>query len=532
MEKKLEYDRLKREADSLRDMAELLEQRNQEAMIRKAERPEEVIIVKPALEPTRPINPPKIRTTGAMGFIIGIVLGLIFAFIVETFDTSLGAIEDVEETLGIKVLGVIPQADVKDILENLKDKYTELNEQIIRKALYLVSHFTPKTMIAESYRAIRTNLQFREADALKTIAITSTSPQEGKTQVSINLALSMAQAGQKTLLVASDLRKPMLAKAFGLEVIPGLTDILLGTYAWRDTVKTITDIIMGQMTMDEVMMTPGLDNLHIITSGPLPPNPAELMESKRLLDFIKEVKTEYDIVIFDSTPIISTADAAILGTKVDGVMIVYRVGSVSRGLLKRASSQLEQVKCNLIGVILNGMRPDISPDFQDFKYYKAYYGESDHGKTKQRSKWFLPSWRNGEKNIDPLSNSSILPASAKNAFSKKKTKTWGAVIKWLLILVAFLCLVVGLLWQNGVIDPQKIYNMILSNKNEASSQSVLKKQITFPAENSLNEWFVDGTIVNLFKGSIFKNIISKIVIGNERDLRYTPKNIPTSLHPY
>jgi cell division septation protein DedD len=131
------------------------------------------------------------------------------------------------------------------------------------------------------------------------------------------------------------------------------------------------------------MLTPGLDNLHIITSGTPPQNPAELIDSKRLEEFIEEVKKEYDVIIFDSSPILSTADAAILGMKVDGVLLVYRVGSISKGLLKRTASQLEQVQCNLMGVIVNGINPDISPDFQGYKYYKYYYsyGESKNNKS-------------------------------------------------------------------------------------------------------------------------------------------------------
>lgn len=487
MEKRLEYNRLLREAESTRDMTNLLEQRNQEALIRDAERPEEVIIVKPAFLPSSRINPPKTFTTGAMGVVIGIVLGLILAFIVETFDTSLGAIEDVEETLGAKVLGVIPHADSKDVVESLKDKYPEgMDEQTIRKAVYLVSHFAPKTMISESYRALRTNIQFREDDSLKTIAITSTSPQEGKTQISINLALSMAQAGLKTLLVGSDLRKPMLAKAFGLEVIPGLTDILLGNYPWQDTIKTITDIIMGKMTMDEVMMTPGMDNLHIITSGTLPPNPAELIDSRRLMDFIDEVKKEYDIVIFDSTPVVSTADAAILGTKVDGVLIVYRVGSVSRGLLKRSSTQLEQVKCNIIGVILNGMKPDISPDFQEFRYYQAYYGNGGAGSESTGSKkWFSFFGKKGEgKN---LFNSSILPSSARGVFPKEKKQRTSPLMKWFLILMALFCLTIGILWQSGILDPIQIYHSIIRNHAEQQDQVVEPKSIKVPIKRTPKE---------------------------------------------
>ena len=443
MEKKLEYDRLKREVESFSEMTVLLEQKSQEALIKKAEKPEEVVIVRKALLPTSRINPPKTATTGAMGMVIGIVLGLVFAFIVETFDTSLGAIEDVEETLGAKVLGVIPHTDSKEVAASLKDRYPrDMDESFSKRIISLVSHFAPKTMISESFRALRTNIQFREGDEkVKTIAITSTSPQEGKTLVSVNLSISLAQAGLKTLLVGADLRKPMIAQVFGLEESPGLTDIILGNYPWPDTVKTITDIIMGRMTMDDVMITPGMDNLHIITGGNMPPNPAELIDSKRLVDFIEEAKKRYDIIIFDSTPVLSTADAAILGKKVDGVLIVYRVGAVSRGLLKRTSTQLEQVHCDIIGVILNGMKPDISPDFPDYKYYKyySYYGED----TKQE--------RGGA----------------------DRQKKRGFFSRWLLIIAGLLLLGTGILWNSG---------MFTCSKSTASVMPVKKTDIRHTAD--------------------------------------------------
>jgi len=476
MGKKLEFDRLKREVESSRNMTALLEQKNQEALIRKAEKPEEVVLVKPALLPTAPINPPKTATTGATGIIIGLVLGLVLAFIVETFDTSLGAIEDVEETLGAKVLGVIPYTDPKDIQENLKDRYPEgMDERTLSNVVNLVSHYAPKTMISESFRALRTNIQFREGDdKIKTIAVASTSPKEGKTLVSVNLAISMAQAGLKTLLVGADLRKPMLAKTFGLESIPGLTDIVLGSYPWADTVKSITDIIMGRLTMDEVMMTPGMDNLHIITSGIIPPNPAELIESRRLMDFIKEAGEKYDIVIFDSTPILSTADATILGTKVDGVLIVYRVGAVSKGLLKRSSTQLEQVQCNIIGIVLNGMKPDISPDFQDFKYYKyySYYGEE--GKEKEPVYKKALSFIRGKGEDAGSSEGGGLPASVGKAVQAEQEKKPGHLLRWFLIIVAVLFLTVGVLWQNGIIDPVQFLGLVETVKKDSIKPTVVK----------------------------------------------------------
>jgi succinoglycan biosynthesis transport protein ExoP len=461
MEKKLEYDRLKREVDSFRNMTVLLENKNQEALIKKAEKPEEVVIVKPALQSNFPINPPKTLATGMMGITTGIVLGLILAFIIETFDTSIGAIEDVEETLGAKVLGVIPYTDMKDIISILKGKYTkELDESTISKIINLVSHFAPKAMISESFRALRTNIQFTEEnEKIKTIAITSTSPQEGKTLVSVNLAISLAQAGLKTLLIGADLRKPMIGHVFGLEENPGLTDIILGSYPWTDTVKTVTDIIMGRMSMDDVIMTPGLDNLNIITSGPIPPNPAELLESKRLISFIEEAEKKYDIVIFDSTPVLSTADAAILGTKVDSVLIVYRVGAVSKGLLKRTSSQLKQVNCSIMGVILNGMKPDISPDFPSYKYYQyfSYYGDAE-GESPQKTKKpfsFFP-WKSGDikaslNNVMPSDNLTPTP-------DKNMTQT-SSYLKIVVAVLSFLILLSGILWQSGIINP---FNYLIS----------------------------------------------------------------------
>jgi capsular exopolysaccharide synthesis family protein len=456
MEKKLEFDRLKRRVELHNEMTVLLERKNQEALIKRAEKPEEVNIVRPALLPTQSINPPNTVATGAMGLIIGLVLGLVIAFIVETFDTSLGAIEDVEQTLGTQVLGIIPDADKQDIQEKLMDKYPKgLGRHSVKHAVNLISHFVPKSMMSESFRALRTNIQFKDPEKkTKTFAITSSSPEEGKTLVATNLAITMAQGGMKTLLVGSDLRKPVMDRVFGVDKLPGLTDCLLGDHPWRDTVKTVTDLIMGKMSWDEIMMTPGLDNLHVITSGTVPPNPTDLIDSKRLEEFIEAAKKEYDVIIFDSSPILSTADAAILGTKVDGVLLVYRVGSVSRGLLKRTTTQLEQVKCNLMGVILNGMKPDVSPDFQDYKYYSYYYsyGEEEKDRGSRQKKKGFPFFR-GKKEIPDETQEIWLKKKKRGAPEQPDRK--GRIIRLILILVAIVCLAGGVLWQSGLLDSFK-----------------------------------------------------------------------------
>ena len=475
MERKLEYDRLKRKVNLYHDMTALLERKHQEALIKKAEKPEEVTIVKPALMPNQPINPPKTATTGAMGIVIGLVLGMVSAFIVETFDASLGAIEDVEQTLKTPVLGVIPHAEGKALQESLKEKLSEGVKGFSNlQKVNLISHFAPKSMVSESFRALRTNIQFKDAENnVKTIAITSASPQEGKTFVSINLAVTLAQAGVRTLLIGSDMRKPMIDRAFGIEMVPGLSEILLGNFPWRETVKTISDVLVGKMGPDEVLFTPGLDNLHIITSGTMPPNPAELVESKRLKEFIEEAKENYDLIIFDSPPILSTADAAILGSKVDGVLLVYRVGTVSRGLLKRCTSQLQHVKCNILGVILNGLKPEVSPDFQDFKYYKHYYSYGDHEMQEESRGGERGFSLFGAKNLGLSGGEPRMRlGSEKRKNRPKRISPLGSV----LIVMALALLAAGLLWQNGVIDPFRLFGL-QEKGDEQLEKPVIKRKL-------------------------------------------------------
>ncbi len=466
LDKKLEYGRLKREVELYTEMTTLLERKNQEALIRRSEKPEEVNIVKPALLPTTPINPPRTAATGAMGVIIGIVLGLIIAFVVETFDTSLGAIEDVEQTLGIAVLGVIPHVDLRVMQDNIRERYSgRVQDHALKQGVNLISHFVPKSMMAESFRALRTNIHFKDTDKkIRSLAITSTSPQEGKTLIALNLAITMAQSGLKTLLVGSDLRKPMLARVFGVASSPGLSDILLGNYEWRETVRGVTDILMGEISIDEIMITPGFDNFYFIPGGAVPPNPADLIESQRISQFIEEAKDEYDMVLFDTAPLLSAVDPAILATKVDGVLLVYRIGTVPKGLLKRAITQLTQVKANVIGVILNGMRPEVSPDFEDYKHYKYYYSYGEDGK-KRRKKKSLTLMDTRDINLHTLG----LSFSAKVAgWAKKGWGKWKRTLGFPLLILAAFFLGPGLLWQNDRLGSFKSDNA----ENLAKKQQV------------------------------------------------------------
>ena len=479
LDKKLEYGRLKREVELYTEMTTLLERKNQEALIRRSEKPEEVNIVKPALLPTTPINPPQTTATGAMGVIIGILLGLIMAFVAETFDTSLGAIEDVEQTLGVPVLGVIPHVDLKVMQESIQERYPgRVQDHSLKQGVNLISHFVPKSMMAESFRAVRTNIHFKDTDKkIRSLAITSTSPQEGKTLIALNLAITMAQSGLKTLLVGADLRKPMLAKVFGVESSPGLSDILLGNCGWRETVRGVTDILLGEISLDEILVSPGFDRFFFIAGGAVPANPADLIESTRINQFIEEAKDEYDMILFDTSPLLSAVDPAILGTKVDGVLLVYRIGTVPKGLLKRGITQLAQVKANVIGVLLNGMRPEASPDFENYKHYKYYYSYGEDGKKRRKKNNHSMFDRRELElgNPDETAHATVAGWAPKGRSNSKK----GLGISLLALVVVLLA--GGLLWENTMLGSF----VALSSENPNKKKEVASPAAHIPEAESL-----------------------------------------------
>ena len=388
----LELARLERQVAEYTGIYAQLEAKYQEVLIQMAEKVEEVSIVHPALEPGAPINPPKTTTTAAIGVFMGLILGVVLAFVFETFDTSVGAIEDVEEILNLPVIGVIPYATRDDIKKQfLQDSPLKLSEEAMGRDANLVTHFAPKSTVAESYRALRTNLQFLVLEkGAKAISVTSASAKEGKTTVVANLALVLAQMGKKVLVVDTDLRRPAISRFFGVHSRPGLTNVILGEMGWRDAVRTTSDLITGRMSMEEVMFTPGIDNLSILPCGPVPPNPSEILDSAKMTELISEAKNEYDVVLFDSPPILPATDPTILGSKLDGVLLLYLVGKVGRGALKRAKIQLDNVGVNTFGVVLSGLRAELIRDFHDFKYYydrRYAYGREAEKRPKAVSSW-------------------------------------------------------------------------------------------------------------------------------------------------
>lgn len=227
----------------------------------------------------------------------------------------------------------------------------------------IVVALDPKSIYSEAYRVLRTNLQFTGLDKpLKAILITSSNPQEGKTTVVANLAVAMAQVGNKVLLVDADMRKPRLQKVFVLENYKGLSTM-----------------IASDDNIDSVVNHTEISNLDILTSGPVPPNPAEILSSKKMKLFIERCKENYDITLFDTPPVNSVADASILSTMVDGTIIVTAANQTEREAVKVAKVQLEKVNANILGIILNKVKESTGG-----YYYYYYYGEDNQKIRKKK----------------------------------------------------------------------------------------------------------------------------------------------------
>ena len=454
-----------------------LESKHQEVLIKEAEKIQEITIIRPALEPNSPINPPTTAATTVVGTVIGLILGIVMAFVRETIDTSIGAIDDVEAFLGVPVVGIIPFMGADEIMDTLlQKKDLEQPEEVLELNARLVSHFAPRSTMAESFRAMRTGIEFILNDRkLKCLSFTSTTMREGKTTLTCNFAMTLAQIGKKILLVDGDMRKPMVNNMFGIEREPGLSDIILGNYNWDEVIKTDTDIMMGKMGMEDITTTaPGINNLNIITSGLIPPNSTELLNSARMGEIISEMKEAYDIVLFDSTPVLPSTDAVVLASKIDAVVMVNQVGQIARGALKRAKAQLDTSKANIIGVVLNGIKPDTGKEYKDYGYYGYSYSYGEEQEFLPWYKRWFNEWtpaivKNLIKKITKASgqdeeastvpwykklfkiSETEKPSSTIEEEDSFEEKTWK---KWLIITILIVTLTFiffGMLWQFGII---------------------------------------------------------------------------------
>jgi capsular exopolysaccharide synthesis family protein len=280
----------------------------------------------PALSPVSPNIPVNI----ALGVIVGLVVGIGLAFFIEYLDTSVKTIDDVERALGAPVLGVIPQ-NVGSLLEE-----------------------GPESPHAEAYRVLRTNLIFsRKREDATTLTVVSGGAGEGKSTTIFNLAAVFATNNQRVLLVDSDLRRPSLHKILKVSNAVGLTNYLL-----------------GQSKLEEVVQTTSLPTLHFLPSGKLPSSSLGILNSPQMKEFIQEVKRRYDFVFFDSPPIMGVSDASVLASMVDLTLLVIQYRKYPQAMTLRAKQMVEKVGGTLLGMVLNNI--NISQDSY-YYYYSGYY---------------------------------------------------------------------------------------------------------------------------------------------------------------
>ncbi len=228
----------------------------------------------------------------------------------------------------------------------------------------------PRSIIAEAYRILRTNIQFSAIDKpLKSIVVSSPNPMEGKSVTIANLAVVMAQAGARVVIVDSDLRRPVIHKIFNLPNTEGLTSVLLQDRPLAD----------GYLQSTEV------ENLQVLTTGPLPPNPSELLSSQKMTDLIENLKEEADVVLLDSPPSLPVTDAAVLSSKTDGTLLVTDAGTTRRGAARRAKEDLMRVGANILGVVLNKFSVRGASSY--YYYYYYYYSRDGDGRRRRRSFW-------------------------------------------------------------------------------------------------------------------------------------------------
>lgn len=334
----LELARFQRNRESLEKLYTLVEERYQEALINEQSQPGNVLIIDDARIPKFPSKPNRILII-LIGTLIGGGLAFAYVFTKNYFDNKVKSPEDLRRK-NINVLAWIPEIEGLSMNGNVKNEF--------------IVTISPDSIPAESFRALRTRVQFAkpDKDSLRTILITSPAPQEGKSTIALNLAGSFAIANKKTLLIDADLRRPRLHKIFDKEKSPGLVDFLV-----------------GETDLNKVIHKTKVDNLYFLSSGTIPPNPSEMLDSKAMENFLLQIKNEYDYVIIDSPPVVAVTDAEILARKVDGVILVCSAEITELALIERGIELLKSDSSNFIGAVLN----NFSGKAGYSSYYKYYY---------------------------------------------------------------------------------------------------------------------------------------------------------------
>ena len=351
----IQYNILKRESDTNKELYKGLLQRMKEAGIAAGSTASNIQVLDQAETPTGPYKPDKKRAL-FLAAVVGLFLGIGLAFLFEYLDNTVKSPEEVERLIRLPSFGMVPEVSY------------ERKKRMEKGASYpveLVTHGHPKSILSEAYRNIRTSilLSFSEKPPKK-IVVTSPNPGEGKTTTAINTAIALSQTGAQVLIIDGDMRHPRIHKIFIEENGAGLSSFL-----------------SGNASLDSIIKKTEVPNLYYIPSGPIPPNPSELIGSNLFKVMMESLGKRFDHIVLDSPPALGFADSIILSTSVDGVILVVLGGKTPREALQRTKEVLHQVNAKILGVVIN--RIDIHRSDYGYSYYRyhSYYGKD--GKKKQ-----------------------------------------------------------------------------------------------------------------------------------------------------
>jgi polysaccharide biosynthesis transport protein len=303
-------------------------------------------IVQQAEVPGAPVSPNKVRD-GVLAVFAGLVLGVGFAFLRERLDDTVKTRQELEKRLGAPVIAVIPKIRTWRRSEEAR----------------LILRTDPKSPVSEAYQTLATTIRYMASQQqLKILMVTSSMDGEGKTTTSANLAVALAQAGRRVILVSADLRRPRLHRFFDLPNGPGLSELLSGTFPFT-----------------EIVEDPEIDHLRVLNAGAVPANPSGLLGSGRTVEALQSLREAFDFVVMDTPPVLAVADPSILAPLVDGTLFVMDAGHSSRSAIQHARDQLENAGGRIIGAVYNNFDPSKSASYYYNHYYYRYYGSDDWG---------------------------------------------------------------------------------------------------------------------------------------------------------
>ena len=361
-EKLVQFHILEHDAESNKQLYDGLLQKLKEAGITAGLRSSNIRVVDPALIPSAPAGPQRAKNI-LMSILVGLVGGIGLALFREYLDNTVKSPDDIESLVGLPSLAVVPAQPSSNghhsKWPHLKHKTAP--QTVSGPRVETLSHTQPKSQISEAFRALRTSLLLSQADhPPQVILVTSALPREGKTTAAVNLAVTLAQLGDRTLLLDSDMRKPGIRRALNL---------LSGNE------KGLSSYLAGVTNLDEIVVPhPVISNLETITTGPVPPSPADLLSSRRMREAISELRLRFKFIVIDSPPVMAATDAVIVSSLTDGVLLVARSGETPKEAFTRTRDLLGAVKCRILGVVLNAVDSSAPDYYYSYRYYPYAYG--------------------------------------------------------------------------------------------------------------------------------------------------------------